>query len=413
MAASIVPLLLIAGGVALVLGGGKKAKKLTPEQLLQKQAQEAYAQAMKPATQDLRYLMQVRDWLRRNGREDLAGNVASKIASIQAAIAAREAAESRQKAQKAEERRQWEVEQKQEPLSKAKADELFRVLMTQDFKGDTAQMRVGLHMLRLYGTPEQVAQVTARIAELEAAAAPITTPTEPEAPVVRIPPGEVPPEPEGHEPLEQPPAPPAPPPPTARFPDLPEEQPRYVPPPELAPSPPLAKEIPTEERPPEVPPPLADEEIKAPADPIGTIALARTMITREATTGWKSALQPEIKAWQTRAGLVADGKFGPKSALKMADEVGTLPRIRYWPKGSPSKDIAVKRYRRDVFTKAENLDEMGKREHAAALRVSAETETGQGWPRTPAAEPVSVRDEAADLLAHVIETFTPDGSMSA
>ncbi|UCC72323.1 MAG: hypothetical protein JSV86_18445 [Gemmatimonadota bacterium] len=389
MAASIVPLLLVAGGVALMLGAKKKAKKITPTIPADRLIRETYEKAMSPEVTDLAYLARVRDWLRRQGREDLAGNIASKIASIEAGIAAREAAEARQRAA---ERRAWEVEQKQPPLSKAKADELFRTVMSPGFEGGIPQAEFALSLIRLYGTPQQVAALTRRIAEMKAAEEPIEVKAPTPEPEVRIPPGEIPTERETPEPFE-------PQPPTAKFPPA-------------EPAPPLAKELPEEPKrpppaapPPEVPPPLAEEEVQPPADPNGTIALARTMINRESTSGWKTALQPQIQSWQSRVGLTPDGKFGPKSLLRMGREVGILPRVRYFPRGSPSKEIAVKRVRRDLFTLAANLDEAGKKEHAAAIRLSAEQEKGQGWPTRPKAEPVTVRQEEVRLLQKTLDAI--------
>lgn len=151
-------------------------------------------------------------------------------------------------------------------------------------------------------------------------------------------------------------------------------------PPEPSPSPPAAQ--PSTAATPDVPE-LAKEESSAAADPNGTISLARALIEVEGESGWKKKLAGMVKAWQGQVGLGDDGKFGVGSALKMAEEVGVLPLIRYWPKGSASKSSAVEEYRSKLHTLAFRLDREGKKEHAAAIRASADHERGQGWPSTP------------------------------
>jgi hypothetical protein len=144
--------------------------------------------------------------------------------------------------------------------------------------------------------------------------------------------------------------------------------------------------------------PLQVEELKKDQDPNGTVLLARALIAAESEKGWKGALQSEIKNWQQKSGLVVDGKFGPKSAAKMADEVGLLPLIRYFPAASASKSAAVKAYRDSIYTKAANIEQKNPA-HAAALRSSAAYEQGQGWAQSPAAIPVAARAAQAAALA--------------
>jgi hypothetical protein len=149
------------------------------------------------------------------------------------------------------------------------------------------------------------------------------------------------------------------------------------------------------------PQPVAKAETAADVDPHGTVALARQMISVEESTGWKTALSQPIKDWQGRMGLTNDAKFGPKSALQMALEVGVLPLIRYWPKSQTLK-AALTSYRDDLYTTAANLDQAGQPEHAAALRVSAEHETGQGYPAAPTAVPASTRIAQATKVAAAV-----------
>lgn len=143
-------------------------------------------------------------------------------------------------------------------------------------------------------------------------------------------------------------------------------------------------------------PAIAVTEIAPDVDPVGTVALARLLIARESGSGWKSALQPEVKAWQKAAGLGQDGKFGPGSALRMGEEVGILPRVRYWPLGEWRKDVALADYRAKVNALAGRIEPINST-HAAALRQSALAETGQGWPSSPA--PLAADSRAKELAA--------------
>ena len=89
------------------------------------------------------------------------------------------------------------------------------------------------------------------------------------------------------------------------------------------------------------PPPIASAPSQGDA---ATVALASKLLDREARAGWKTALKPEVKAWQKTRGLVADGLFGEKSALNMARELGTIPLIRFYPKGT-SPETEVNKFR--------------------------------------------------------------------
>jgi len=147
------------------------------------------------------------------------------------------------------------------------------------------------------------------------------------------------------------------------------------------------------------PAPIQTEELKPQADPNGTVALARELIEVQSQSGWKTALQPAIQVWQSRMGLTADGKFGPKSALKMADEVGILPLIRYWSATGGTKEKQLSAYRTSLLAKANTFKQASAtRPHGIALEVSAVHETGQGYSTSPAALPGS---DATDLAAKV------------
>lgn len=144
---------------------------------------------------------------------------------------------------------------------------------------------------------------------------------------------------------------------------------------------------------------LQTEEIKIDQDPNGTVLLAKSLIDAESSTGWKTALKPEITRWQKQVGLVADGLFGPKSALKMALEVGILPLIRYFPRNS-ILSVELKKYRDALYTMAANADNKNPA-HGAALRSSATYETGQAF-GTPKAIPLAARAAQAANLASTI-----------
>ncbi|OHB73606.1 MAG: hypothetical protein A2V70_01280 [Planctomycetes bacterium RBG_13_63_9] len=344
---------------------------------------DEYARAMDPATQDLDYLKKSADFLRANGKTDWAGNVSSKIASIQAgkgaAIAAAQADVAAQAAaiptDVAAFKQQWEATTP--APSQDDVDKMYDWAMKPDTV-DPAWVQMAYQTVLAY---DQSSAKTARVAVLGdkltklksgtyGVAAQPTSPLQPAAPapqvVVHTPEGETVetpvPTPQQvaaeAEPKEGTPLPPLPP------------EPSPLPP---AQQPPTTKQVPE----------LAKEETSEAADPNGTIAVARAMIDVESRPGWKADLQPLIQNWQKKVGLTADGKFGPGSALKMGEEVGVLPLIRYYPKGSPTKESAVRAYQTKLYTLADKLTSQGKREHALAIRASAEHEKGQSWPKTP------------------------------
>jgi hypothetical protein len=143
--------------------------------------------------------------------------------------------------------------------------------------------------------------------------------------------------------------------------------------------------------------PLQTTETHPAIDTNGTIALAKSMIDREQMSGWKSALQPDIMSWQRRVGLTGDGKFGPGSALRMAQEVGILPVVRYWP-ASSQKNVAVPQYQSQLRALADSVQSANPA-HAEALRLSAAFEQGQTYGTdNPPIVPLSARTWQADQL---------------
>ncbi len=344
---------------------------------------DEYARAMDPATQDLEYLKKSADFLRANGKPDWAGNVSSKIASIQAAKGAAIAAAQQDVAAQAATipldvaafKQQWEATTP--APSQDDVDKMYDWAMKPDTV-DPAWVQMAYQTVLAY---DQSAAKTARVAMLGdkltklksgtyGIAAQPSSPLQPTVPapqvVVQTPEGKT---------VETP----VPTPQQVAATPEPKEGTSLPPlPPEPSPLPP-AKQPPN----PSPAPPLAEEETSAAADPNGTIAVARAMIDVESRPGWKADLQPLIASWQKKVGLTNDGKFGPGSALKMGEEVGVLPLIRYYPKGSPTKEAAVRSYQTKLYELADKLTSQGKREHALAIRASAEHEKGQSWPKTP------------------------------
>lgn len=104
-----------------------------------------------------------------------------------------------------------------------------------------------------------------------------------------------------------------------------------------------------------------------------TAALVASLLAAETKAGWNK-VSDELKAWQKPRGLVVDGKFGPKSALTIAAELGTIPLIRFWPKGS-QKEQALSEYRTALYALANTAEPA----RAAQLRFSAEREQAQSW----------------------------------
>lgn len=154
-------------------------------------------------------------------------------------------------------------------------------------------------------------------------------------------------------------------------------------------------------------PPLVVEETKPQNDPNGTIRLARLLLDEQAAKGWKY-VSDAVKDWQKKVGLTADGKFGPGSALRMAEEVAILPWIRYWPTGSASKSSAVSSYRSRLKAYALRIQPT-RPEHAASLIVAANKENGQGWPATPSVSPGS-EPTAAQVIDAINELKLMKGS---
>ncbi len=127
-------------------------------------------------------------------------------------------------------------------------------------------------------------------------------------------------------------------------------------------------------------PPASTPEIPSSA-PADTVAVVTKMLAQEQNPHWRIAPEPLLAAWQSARGLGKDGQFGTGSALKMAQEIGTLPIIRGWPKGSFPGDGKLAAYRASLQQIANSAPEP----RASQLRAAAVREQGQGYgtPETP------------------------------
>jgi hypothetical protein len=133
--------------------------------------------------------------------------------------------------------------------------------------------------------------------------------------------------------------------------------------------------------PPIVPPsaqPVPAAALPAPSVvPADTAEMVNALLMAERQTGW-NRVDPAVQAWQKSRKLKQDGKFGPASALTVASELGTVPIVRFWPKGS-QKAAALQDYRAALLALANDAASSGDTGRAAQLKVSAQREQGQGF----------------------------------
>lgn len=121
-------------------------------------------------------------------------------------------------------------------------------------------------------------------------------------------------------------------------------------------------------------PPASPAEVlsSAPAD---TVAAVSSLLAQEANPHWRVVPNAALKAWQIARGLTGDGNLGTGTALKLAQEIGTIPIIRGWPKGSYPGDGKLDNYRASL----QQLANAAPEPRASQLRASAARETGQGY----------------------------------
>lgn len=116
------------------------------------------------------------------------------------------------------------------------------------------------------------------------------------------------------------------------------------------------------------------QEPPQPDVPDDTAELASIMLEREGGR-WKVE-EPLLADWLDARGEPRSTKFGPGSAKLMAEEIGTLPIIRFWPSASgtnPSR--ALEEYRGALRAIARTKPEP----HRSQLIASAEREEGQSF----------------------------------
>lgn len=139
-----------------------------------------------------------------------------------------------------------------------------------------------------------------------------------------------------------------------------------------APRPPAAPPAPRRPEPPVVSLPEPDQQDDVPDDTADVVAI---MLEAESTPNWKRA-EPTLAEWQESRGLTADGKLGPGTAKRMAEEIGTLPIIRFWPlSAGPNPQRAIDAYRNELRAIARDVGGS----HGEQLRQSAVREKGQSF----------------------------------
>jgi hypothetical protein len=116
------------------------------------------------------------------------------------------------------------------------------------------------------------------------------------------------------------------------------------------------------------------------------------LLEAEKHAGW-NRIEPSVQAWQkARPPMKIDGRFGPATALLVAQEFGTVPLVRYWPAGS-QKDSALNSYRASLIELATHTTDPVR---AQQLRLSSQREQALAFsnkgplPAVPAASQVSL-----------------------
>lgn len=120
-----------------------------------------------------------------------------------------------------------------------------------------------------------------------------------------------------------------------------------------------------------------------------TALMVQRLLAAEAKPNWKTK-DPVVLAWQKARGLVADGQFGPKTALIVADEMGTVPLVRFWPKNTYPGDGTLQNYQAELLAKANTAPTPRKEQ----LRAAADREQGQGYARNVKAAEALITLEA-------------------
>lgn len=124
--------------------------------------------------------------------------------------------------------------------------------------------------------------------------------------------------------------------------------------------------------------------------PSDTLAVLTSMLAEEHSPHWRIIPEPSLKPWQSARGLTADGDFGTGTALRMAQEVGTLPIIRGWPRGSNPQSGLIQKYQAALRQIAATAPEPRR----SQLLAAAAREQGQGYgtPEHPIATLITLQD---------------------
>ena len=149
--------------------------------------------------------------------------------------------------------------------------------------------------------------------------------------------------------------------------------------------------------------PIAAVETSPALDPKGTVSFARALLVREELPGWKTDMKDAVAEWQAGVGLTNDGFFGIESAGRMAEEVGVLPLVRYWPKRTTSKKAAEAAYDQRISQTIDMLTEslpLSKAQiEALGYSMEREVAVSYGNPNPPAQDTGEFVQDTTDAIA--------------
>lgn len=143
------------------------------------------------------------------------------------------------------------------------------------------------------------------------------------------------------------------------------------------------------------PSPTPAEPPASPAEQAGpikadTLSVLTSMLAQEHSPHWRIIPEPSLRPWQRARGLLVDGAFGPKTALKMGEETGLIPIIRAWPKGTSLGSPNLRQYQSDLRLLASKATEPRR----SQLLAAAMREQGQGYgtPEKPISTLITLQD---------------------
>jgi len=139
-------------------------------------------------------------------------------------------------------------------------------------------------------------------------------------------------------------------------------------------------------------PPPAAPPASAPVTTVqaDTAAMVAELLAAEASPGWNKT-DPTVSVWQrNRPPLVVDGKFGPKSALTVAQSIGTIPIIRFWALNGVPKAKQLEAYQEALIALANASPDPVR---AQQLRFSANRERAQAFSAKSALPAIALADQ--------------------